>query len=343
MKTALAPQGFKYLWLLFCFGCISIVKPAKIKVLTPSAGEWEKGRAVTVLIDENYPVYQRIIMGIHVASQGNYSVIRVDEHGIRRAALFDRLVDVSPKGVIAIGPRSAISLLESQILLPSVISMAPWFYEQSFELNWQKLVKMTARLEDRALLIKSIFPLIKNLGFIHSKQYPYQNILEIKNLFDKQQINLKEMEAQNHKEVINILSKQKDNFDALFMEYDQILLDSETLKASIDFLNREKKPFIALDCSMVASGALLAFENNYLYLGKQLYEIIQNDSAENVYQENQVIEPEYLSICVNFKTAKTLGLEDSFYKNLVQFASMRNFPIIAYDKDESINDRPLSN
>lgn len=306
--------------------CISLVKPAQINMQVSLEKNWQENN-VLVLVDDDYPIYQRIIVGIHTQSQGHYGIIKVDDHGIRRAALFERLVSLSPKGVIALGPRSSLSLIESQVFLPSAITMVPRLINYDFDLDGPKIIGMKAGLKERIEILSKVFPNVKKVALIFSKQYSRQAILYITNIFEKAKITVKEIESQSKDEILLQLNSYKEDYDALFMEEDPILLDNKILHKVIKFLQTQKKPIFALDCSIVEKGATIGFGLDYFGLGQQLYDIIENINSENIYENTEVIDPKNLTICLNLNSIKNINVDINFFHALFNYIASKNFAL----------------
>lgn len=338
MMQALDPQasirvkGFRKLislcavamFLSSCFGAKEIAK--KAQVLSHQKNHAE----LVVLVDDTLALYRQVITGIHVASFGNYHLLPLQDEGFSEAWFLQELLNVRPRGLIALGPRSANVVIGLRILLPSAFSMVPRIDNYDLDSVFTAGIRMVPDLKEQINFIRTVMPDLKALGVIFTRQNSRNALQKLRSLCDDEQFELMAMEVQSASNVLPTLVRESHQFQALLMLDDPVLLELEVLLAATRFLAEKKIALFALDCSMVKEGALFSFGTNFFTLGRDLTRLVLQKNTNADHQFTTLLNPKSPDICINLATAELIGNAQAMLSRVAEYASDKRGAIKAY-------------
>lgn len=313
-------------WLSSCVG-----------VRTPDLGpEHELQKLVSdrdklvVLIDEDLPLYAQVITGIHVSSHGNYRVLRIHEEGFVQSALLEQLIAIKPRALIALGPRSANAIMSSRTILPSAFAMVPRIENYELDNVFVAGIRMVPDVKAQIALVRSLRPDLKALGVVFSRQSSRNSMQKVRSLCDDEQFELVNIEVQSVTDVLPALVRYHQEFGALLMIDDPLILDVEVIRAMISFLSARQIALFALDCSMVEEGALASFGTNFFTLGRDLFKLVASEKNVRLYQPTVFLDPSEADLCINLQTAKKMGDADQLLTRAIDYGAEKGIAIRAY-------------
>ena len=279
-----------------------------------------------IVIDEPGDIYNRIITGLHVASDGHYQLVKQLEENMAQTALFDLIMHRAPRFLIALGPKAAMGFYQSNIHLPAAFTMVPEIEDNLYGNSFRVGVRMIPDLNERIALIKELWPNLKSLGVFYRPNSSLSIYKELRKVIENESFDMVKIEVNNHNDVMPALLRARRQFEVLLLLEDPALLFEPTLIELASYCLNKPTALFALDPSMVQKGALLSFGIDYYALGKELYGLSLDDRRDN-YQKTLVKNPASLSIGFNIGTAKSIGLNDGAMKNLLTFASKKSIPV----------------
>lgn len=303
---------------LMCTACISVRAPERNVVANQMKGQSFSDRLV-VLLDDDLLLYDQVITGIHVATQGDYRVLRLHEEGFVQSALMADLIALKPRALIALGPRSANAITASRIMLPSAFSMVPRTENYELDNVFLSGIRMVPDTQERIGLVRSLLPNLRALGVLFSRQNSRNSMQRVRSLCDDEQFELVNIEVQSSSDVLPALMRYHQEFGAVLMLDDPILLDTEVLTAVTNFLAMKGIGLFALDCSMVQEGALAAFGTNFFSLGRELVDMISKNTAP-AYQTTHLVDPKNKDLCINLATVHKIAQPQEFLTRAITYA-----------------------
>lgn len=287
---------------------------------------------VVVLVDDDLKLYDQVITGIHVASHGDYRVLRLHEEGFAQNAFLEELLALRPQALIALGPRSANAIASARIILPSAFSMVPRL--DNYELGNVFLggIRMVPDIKERIALVRSLMPELRALGVIFSRQNSRISMQRIRGLCDEEQFELVNIEVHSTSDVLPALMRNHREFGAVLMLDDPILLDMHVLTSVTSFLLSKGIGFFGLDCSMVQEGALASFGTNFFSLGRELVALVQGEKGTHTYKPTAVVDPKDRDLCINLATAHALKKPDAFINRAIDYAGDKHIALKVFSR-----------
>lgn len=304
-------------YLLTLLACASVKCPEVQLGIAPKDAV---GHPLVVLTDADSPIYGHVITGIHVASQGHYQVWPLQAGGFTQSALLDRLLDIKPQGVIALGPRSAHAMANSQVVMRAVFSLVPRVENYEFNQIFMAGIRMIPDIKEQLSLVRGLLPTVKNLGVIFSRRYSRSTMERLRSLADDEQFNVINIEATSKGDVLPALKRSKDDIGALLMLDDPFLLDVDVLKEMTLFVSSQKIALFALDCSMVEAGAMASFGTNFFSLGRDLVRLLENDDV-HPYGITEYKNPSKPDVCLNLKVVGAMDQGQQIIMRAVELAA----------------------
>ncbi len=298
------------------------------KPLTDFDPEKLSNPRVIIVTDEQSPIYDEVLVGIHIASRGPYQVFRITDDKMGQNDLLQHLVQMKPQGLIALGPKSVYAVSQAKIFLTSAFAMVPRPKSYTVENAFSYGVRMIPEMLEQMQLIRSLMPNIKRIGVMFSKLYTKSALQSLTNAKDEN-VELVAIEIQSESDVMPALRRYKGHIDGFLMIEDPFILDIGVISEMTDFLRQEKIPFFALDCSMVRRGATAAFGVDYFSLGRQLVDLVMAGKSEGLAQKTKLFNPNQVNICVNRKVLENMWSHD-FWPGITQFASTSHRPLVIY-------------
>lgn len=315
--------------------CFSLMACVAARIPEPAIrsallNEANKKQDLVVLIDDELSLYRDIITGIHVASEGNYRILRLLDEGFVQAALLEQLIAIKPKALITIGPRAANAVVSARVFLPSVFSMVPRMENYELDNVFVAGIRMVPDLEEQLYLVRSLLPNLRSLGVMFSRQNSRNAIQRVRSLCDDEQFALVNIEVQSISDVLPALMRYHSEFDALLMLDDPLLLDNEAIHNLIDFLRSKGIALFALDCSMVEEGALASFGADFFAMGKDLVNLVLRKNNMRLYQPTTYLDPSKAELCVNLKTAEKMNKAEEILLHAMEYAADKDRTLKVY-------------
>lgn len=318
--------SYSLVLVMFTTGCVGIKTPTPaFSVLSPA----DHRHQLVVLIDDDHALYNQVITGIHVASGGAYRVLKMQEHGFVQSAFLESLMALSPRALIALGPRASTSIVSARIVVPSAFSMVPRMENYELDRVFSAGIRMVPDVGERIRLVHALYPELRALGVIFSRRNSRNSMQKVRGLCDDEQLEMVAIEIQSTSDVLPALARHHEQFGALLMIDDPLLLDINVIAAMTSFLSEKSLSFFALDCSMVADGALAAFGTDFYNLGRTLVDLVNDPSKTKPFSETAFYDPA-ATLCLNLTTAKKINLGDEFVARAARYAAEKGFAMKIY-------------
>lgn len=278
-----------------------------------------------VIIDEPGDIYNRIITGLHVASNGQYQLVKLLEENMAQTALFDLIMHRSPRFLVTLGPKAAMGFYQSNIHLAAAFTMVPEIENNLYGDSFRVGIRMIPDIGERIALIKELWPNLKSLGVFYRPNSSLSIYKELRKVIENESFDIVKIEVKNHNDVIPALMRAGRHFEVLLLLEDPLLLFEHTLVDLAHYCQAKPTALFGLDPSMVRRGALVSFGIDYYALGKELYELSLENRLD--YRKTVLINPQALTLGFNTGTAKVIGLDKDVVKNLLKFASKKSIPV----------------
>lgn len=281
----------------------------------------ENNNRLVILADDTRGLFSDVLTGIHVASRGEYSVLRLLEEGFEQSALLAELISIRPHALIALGPRSAHAIAQARIILPSAFSLVPRIENYELDNVFCAGIRMVADAKEQISLIRALMPELKFLGVMFSRQNSRNLMQSLRGMSDDEQFDLVGIEVQTITDVLPSLTRFQQEIGAVLMIDDPILLDMTVLDSVTNFLSRTGIAFFALDCSMVRAGALASLSTNYFSLGRDLVNLVSHDIGSHRYEPTKITNPSERDLCINLSTIKNMKDGKNMLIHAVSYAA----------------------
>jgi ABC-type uncharacterized transport system substrate-binding protein len=322
--------------------CLSVKQMPLFEEGFQSAAARPLNRELLVLMDEPCAIYDQVLTGIHVASGGRYQLVRLMEENMAQTALFEKIMRLTPKYLITLGPRAANAFFQSNIAMPAAFAMVPDLESYEWESAFKVGVRMVPDLKERLSLVKATLPHVKSIGVAVAKNNPPAGLRRLRSLLEEETFTLVKVEVNNALDLLSALKRASHEFEAFLMLEDPVLLNAQAIQQMAAYFRANKIAFLALDASMVQAGALIAFSTDYFSLGQQLYNESLNTSKN--YRKAVVHNPHRSALAVNLDTARSIGLKQEFFGLALEYAANKSWPILSFtdaDKIDSGSGRPM--
>ncbi len=312
-------------------GCVG-GRPLEHHMSTSHIRGQNQNNPLVVLVDDDLALYDQVITGIHVATRGDYRVLRMQEEGFVQSVFLADLIAVKPRALIALGPRSASAISSARVILPSAFSMVPRVENYELDNVFDGGIRMVPETKARIGLIRALMPNLRALGVMFSRQYSRNAIQAIRSLCDDEQFELVNIEVQSVSDVLPALMRDHRNWGAVLMIDDPVMLDMDVLAPVTNFLRNKGIAFFALDCSMVQVGALAAFGTNFFSLGRDLVEMVNSVEGGHSYQATNLIDPKDKALCINAAVAKAINDGNNLLMRAVDYAGKKEVSLRVFDE-----------
>lgn len=324
-------DAFLLVAMMFCAsGCLPVRTPVQGAV-TNSLHRPAARDPLVVLVDDSLPLYDQVITGIHVASGGDYRVLRLHEEGFVQSALLEDLLSLKPQALIALGPRSANAISSARVILPSAFSMVPRLENYELDNVFCGGIRMVPDTKERIGLVRSLLPNLRALGVMFSRQNSRNSMQRIRTLCDDEQFELVNIEVQSVSDVLPALMRYHQEFGAVLMLDDPILLDVTVLRSVTTYLASKGIAFFGLDCSMVQEGALASFGTNFFSLGRELVDMVTKDKGAHRYQTTDIVDPKEKDLCINLATTRHLPNANDFINRVIDYAGEKKIALRVFN------------
>lgn len=179
----------------------------------------------------------------------------------------------------------------------------------SLAINWQRFkpgkntygVSNELGAEMQLMMFRYIFPKVKNLGIIYSKEYSKEWVMSAKDVGYDMGFNIKTQSIKNAKDLISSLDKLLQNVDALWLIPDPVILSSRgAVEKIFEFSDKLKKPVFAYNELFIRQGAVLTISPDIPTIGRQAASLAKELLHDREIKEN-VLELAGSSIVLNLK------------------------------------------
>jgi ABC-type uncharacterized transport system substrate-binding protein len=247
-----------------------------------------------------------------------------------QSALLEDLLKLKPHALIALGPRSANAISNARIILPSAFSMVPRMENYQLDDVFGGGIRMVPDTKERIALVRSLLPNLRALGVMFSRQNSRNSMMRIRSLCDDEQFELVNIEVHSTSDVLPALVRYHQEFGAVLMLDDPILLDMQVLTSVTNFLSAKGIALFGLDCSMVQEGALASFGTNFFSLGRELVGMIRSQGG-NPYQETVIVDPRDKDLCINLSTARKMTNADDVIARAIDYAGHKEITLRVFN------------
>ena len=300
-----------------------------ILVFILSTSSWAKEKTYVVIMDDNFPLYKRVMMGFGIESKvAGFYEYSLEGKVVNSQKIFVQAKSRSPSVIIAMGPKSAHAAKKQAGDIPVIYCMVPRI--ENYDLTAANLVgiRLGASYDDQLQTLKSIFKQAHRVGVLYNPTLSQAVVDRLKKKFSKLDLRWVGIEIHQPSDTSEKLETVKAKIDILWMMSDPTALNLSAWDASHQFAIQNKIPFFALDDGFVARGALIGYSVDYVGLGRQVAKLANQIAFDNLsIKEINVIEAEGLSLSVNMKTMSKIGLKPEFAVDLLNYAAVRQYSI----------------
>ena len=153
----------------------------------------------------------------------------------------------------------------------------------------------------------------------------------IRSLCDDEQFELVNIEVHSVSDVLPAIVRYHQEFGAVLMLDDPILLDMDVLTSVTSFLAAKGIALFGLDCSMVQEGALASFGTNFFSLGRELVAMLASEKGAQVYQNTTIVDPISKDLCINLTTASKINNADDLIKRTINYAGQKEISLRVFN------------
>ncbi len=283
-----------------------------------------------VLLDDALPLYKRVITGITIESQVDFTEFSLEGDTAKANDIMKQIVALSPQIIIAIGPKSANTAKKYAAKIPVIYCLVPKLEDYELELPNVFGIRLEFSYEKQLQALQTLFPKVKKIGVLYNPTQSKSTVEQATIAAQKIGIHLVGIEISLPSEAKKALDELKNPIDALWMISDPTALHLKAWDASQQFCIAHKLPFFALDDGFVARGALISFAVDYVWVGRQAARLANRIVFENFSPKNpKIMEPEGLDMAINITTATQLGIAPELSVNLLNYAAYHQHAIQA--------------
>lgn len=275
-----------------------------------------------VLLDDTVPLYKRVVTGISIESQTDFSEFTLEGDLAKADETMKQIVSLSPRVIIAIGPKSTNAAKKYADKIPVIYCLVPRL--ENYELSMPNVfgIRLEFSYEKQLQAVQTLFPKVKKVGVLYNPAQSKNTVEQARLAAQKIGIQLVGIEISLPSDTKKALDDHKNSIDALWMISDATALNLKAWDATQQFCITHKLPFFALDDGFVARGALISFTVDYIWVGRQVARLANQIVTENLsFKNSQIRDPEGLDLAVNITTATQLGIAPEFSVNLLKYAA----------------------
>ena len=241
----------------------------------PLTGRAEEPKGIGVIVSLNIKPYAEAVEGIQTALQENSmrsTVFFLENYPEKqRELLKDRIFRDRFPALVAVGPEAArfiwsefrdqnIRLIYTMVLHPKQLPDAP---------KDPCGVSMSIPADTQLFEIAKILPKIRRVGILFDPQYNH-DFFELASRYENSiSFSLVPLEVFSRKEIPQVLAKNWEKVDCLWMIPDRTIISESIIAYIIKEALLQKIPVIGYNRFFWESGAVMSFIFDYKELGKQ--------------------------------------------------------------------------
>jgi putative ABC transport system substrate-binding protein len=311
---------------------LTLCARALVFVLLIAAPQLQAGKQVyAVVIDDSLPLYKRVVSGVGIESRESFVEYSLEGDVGKGAQVFKQVQALSPKLVIAIGPKSANAAKKHLVKVPVIYCLVPRLENYDLEQPNVVGIRLEFPYEGQLAALKTVLPKVKKVGVLFNPLQSKLVMEHAKKAAGKQNVELVGAQILNPGDVNTALLELKGKVDALWMISDPTALNLTAWEATQAFALANRLPFFALDDGFVARGALMSFSLDYVWVGRQAAKLANRIVFDGLsLKDLSILEPEGLGLALNMTTATQIGVARELSLNLLNYAAQSQYGVSVF-------------
>lgn len=265
---------------------------------------------IAILQTSEIAAYQEAVSGFKGAGPGNALYTEYDMQGdLELGKKLARKVRGSNAAlVVAVGLKAALAAQSEIVDVPIVYMMILDPMKHRLTAPNMTGTLLEVPLDRQMKILRKMLPSVKRLGTLHNSAKPGS----LPNGDPPQAVTfgfqLHSYPVENEKEVPQQLRKLLSESDALWLTPDSTVLTNDSVRFILDTALGQRVPTIAFSPEFTRLGALISISASYTQVGRETAQLARRILDGQVILPLNPVPIERLTISVNMKTAKFLGV-----------------------------------
>ncbi len=291
-----------------------------------TAGPATDGPPVAVIMDDDLPLYRRVMTGVALESQRRLAVFHLGGDVANKEPVLAAALAEKPVAIIAMGPRSLAAAEAADV--PVLFCMVPRIEAYRFTKSDVAGVRLEVPYQQQLAALKKLVPAAESVGVLYNPELSKSTFAEVDKAAAVHDLKLVGLEVAEAEDVDKALTAGKGSFGALFMVSDPTVLNVAAVDAMVAYSEAEKAPVVALTARFVERGALLAFGVDYAEVGRQVGKMTNQVLDGDVQIEKLgSVEPDGVELAYSQSAADKLGLGEAMAGQVMSYAADKGLTV----------------